>query len=110
MEEKNRGDKILDKITKTILILILIFGLMILCGYLYLRSFANRIIESEKARMPTQTTVWPIDTDGWNYVDKDTMDYMRERRATEETRETRATQASYSLTDEELNELLYGGH
>lgn len=56
MEEKNRGDKILDQIAKTILIIILIFGLMILCGYLYLRSFANRIIESEKARMATETT------------------------------------------------------
>lgn len=107
MEEKNRGDKILDQIAKTILIIILIFGLMILCGYLYLRSFANRIIESERANMPTQTTVRPIDTDGWNYVDKDTMDYMRERSATEETR---STQISYSLTDEEINELLYGGH
>ena len=107
MEEKNRGDRILDQITKTILIIILIFGLMILCGYLYLISFANRIIESERASMPTQTTVRPIDTDGWNYVDKDTMDYMQERRATEETR---ATQTSYSLTDEEINELLYGGH
>lgn len=110
MEEKNRGDRILDEITKTILIIILIFGLMILCGYLYLRSFMNRVIESERVSMPTQTTVRPIDTDGWNYVDKDTMDYMRERRATEASRETMATQASYSLTDEELNELLYGGH
>lgn len=55
MEEKNRGDRILDGITKTILIIILIFGLMILCGYLYLRSFANRIIESERASMATQT-------------------------------------------------------
>lgn len=110
MKYKSTGEKIWDGFTKSILIIILIFGLMILCGYLYLRSFANRIIESEKARMPTQTTVWPIDTDGWNYVDKDTMDYMRERRATEETRETRATQASYSLTDEGLNDLLYGGH
>lgn len=56
MEEKNRGDRILDGITKTILIIILIFGLMILCGYLYLRSFANRIIESERASMATETT------------------------------------------------------
>lgn len=56
MEEKNRGDRILDKITKTILIIILIFGLMILCGYLYLRSFMNRVIESERARMATETT------------------------------------------------------
>lgn len=55
MEEKNRGDRILDGITKTILIIILIFGLMILCGYLYLRSFMNRVIESEKERMATQT-------------------------------------------------------
>lgn len=55
MEEKNRGDRILDEITKTILILILIFGLMILCGYLYLRSFMNRVIESERASMATQT-------------------------------------------------------
>ena len=107
MEEKNRGDRILGEVAKTILILILIFGLMIMCGYLYLISFANRIIESEKARMPSQTTERPIDTDGWNYVDKDTMDYMRERRATEETR---ATQTSYSLTDEEINEILNGGH
>lgn len=56
MEEKNRGDRILDGITKTILIIILIFGLMILCGYLYLRSFMNRVIESERASMATQTT------------------------------------------------------
>lgn len=56
MEEKNRGDKILDQIAKTILIIILIFGLMILCGYLYLRSFAKRIIENEKAHMATETT------------------------------------------------------
>ena len=56
MDEKNRGDRILDKITKTILIIILIFGLMILCGYLYLRSFMNRVIESERASMATQTT------------------------------------------------------
>ena len=56
MDEKNRGDRILDKITKTILIIILIFGLMILCGYLYLRSFMNRVIESERARMATETT------------------------------------------------------
>lgn len=56
MEEKNRGDRILDGITKTILIIILIFGLMILCGYLYLRSFMNRVIESERARMATETT------------------------------------------------------
>ena len=55
MEEKNRGDRILDGITKTILIIILIFGLMILCGYLYLRSFMNRVIESERASMATQT-------------------------------------------------------
>lgn len=55
MEEKNRGDRILDGITKTILIIILIFGLMILCGYLYLRSFMNRVIESERARMATET-------------------------------------------------------
>ena len=55
MEEKNRGDKILDQIAKTILIIILIFGLMILCGYLYLRSFMNRVIESERASMATQT-------------------------------------------------------
>lgn len=56
MEEKNRGDRILDGITKTILIIILIFGLMILCGYLYLRSFMNRVIESERASMATETT------------------------------------------------------
>lgn len=55
MEEKNRGDRILDGITKTILIIILIFGLMILCGYLYLRSFMNRVIESERAHMATET-------------------------------------------------------
>ena len=55
MEEKNRGDRILDGITKTILIIILIFGLMILCCYLYLRSFMNRVIESERASMATQT-------------------------------------------------------
>lgn len=55
MEEKNRGDRILDGITKTILIIILIFGLMILCSYLYLRSFMNRVIESERASMATQT-------------------------------------------------------
>lgn len=55
MEEKNRGDRILDGITKTILIIILIFGLMILCGYLYLRSFMNRVIESERASMATET-------------------------------------------------------
>ena len=110
MKYKSTGEKIWEGFAKSILILILIFGLMILCGYLYLRSFANRIIESEKARMPTQTTVRPIDTDGWNYVDKDTMDYMRERRATEASRETRATQTSYSLTDEEIDELLNGGH
>ena len=107
MKYKSTGEKIWEGFAKSILILILIFGLMILCGYLYLISFANRIIENEKASMPTQTTVRPIDTDGWNYVDKDTMDYMRERRATEETR---ATQTSYSLTDEEINELLNGGH
>ena len=107
MKYKSTGEKIWEGFAKSILILILIFGLMILCGYLYLRSFMNRVIESERASMPTQTTVRPIDTDGWNYVDKDTMDYMRERRATEETR---ATQTYYSLTDEEINELLYGGH
>ena len=107
MKYKSTGEKIWEGFAKSILILILIFGLMILCGYLYLRSFMNRVIESERASMPTQTTVRPIDTDGWNYVDKDTMDYMRERMATEETR---ATQTSYSLTDEEINELLNGGH
>ena len=79
MEEKNRGDRILDEITKTILIIILIFGLMILCGYLYLISFVHRVRESEKARMATQTA-------------DSIEDYNQ------------------SLTNAEIDEILYGGH
>lgn len=56
MKYKSTGEKIWEGFAKSILILILIFGLMILCGYLYLRSFMNRVIESERARMATQTT------------------------------------------------------
>ncbi len=55
MKYKSTGEKIWEGFAKSILILILIFGLMILCGYLYLRSFMNRVIESERARMATQT-------------------------------------------------------
>jgi hypothetical protein len=56
MKYKSTGEKIWEGFAKSILILILIFGLMILCGYLYLRSFMNRVIESERARMATQTS------------------------------------------------------
>lgn len=51
----------LDVAIKTILIMILIFGLLIGCIYLYLWSFVNRVrkmeMENASARAATETTV-----------------------------------------------------
>ena len=47
----------LDVAIKTILIMILIFGLLIGCIYLYLWSFVNRVRKMEAARETTVETV-----------------------------------------------------
>lgn len=56
-EERNVREDPLDAAIKTILIIILIFGLLIGCIYLYLWSFVNRVRKMEAARETTVETV-----------------------------------------------------
>lgn len=60
-EEKNVREDPLDAAIKTILILILIFGLLIGCIYLYLCSFVERVRKMDEAqasaRAATETTI-----------------------------------------------------
>ena len=60
-EEKNVRTDPIDVVVKTILIIILIFGLLIGCIYLYLWSFIERVskmeAENASARAATETTI-----------------------------------------------------
>lgn len=103
MDDKNEIEEYTSHTAaKTILIIILIFGLIIGCIYLYLNSFIKRVTAMEMAKYPPESAVATIDTKGWNSVDKDTMNFIKERDATRETYETTV----YYDDDEEAKKLL----
>ena len=77
---------------KTILVVFFIIGLLIVCAYLYLKSFMDRVTAYELSRLPIETT-WTIKMDGWNNVDEDTMKAIRERYP--HLGETTATTSNY---------------
>ena len=47
-----------EQARKSILFVLVIFALIIACIVLYINSFANRMIEYEKTRVPTETEVY----------------------------------------------------
>ena len=47
-----------EQARKSILFVLVIFALIIACILLYINSFANRMIEYEKTRVPTGTEVY----------------------------------------------------
>ena len=88
---------------KILFVFLVIIGIFIGYTLLQLHDF----MESEKARakadMPTTRAVIPLKTEGWNDIDEDTKNYMRERDATRETRATEKTSPTRSLTQEEID-------
>lgn len=93
-DKQNSGSSAGAAAAKTILVLIIIFGLLFACFVLYLKSLVKRL-GGDIEPAPTKAT---LDTEGWNSVDEDTMNFIKERDA---TRETYATTSYYNYDDDE---------
>jgi len=96
--ENNRNS---GSAAKTILVVFFIIGLLIVCAYLYLKSFMDRVTAYELSRLPTETTR-TIKMDGWNDVDEDTLKYIRERDATATTTTLSHYESVYEAAQQEV--------
>ena len=98
----NGNNQHMSTAAKTIIIVFLIIIAIIAHFCIEINNFMNREYEIAMATASTEETARPLDTAGWNYVDEDTMKYMRERDATATTTTTGYYESVYEAAKEEL--------
>ena len=98
----NGNNQHMSTAAKTIIIVFLIIIAIIAHFCIEINNFMNREYEIAMAIASTEVTTRPLDTAGWNYVDEDTMNFLKERNATATTTTTDYYESVYEAAKDEL--------